>query len=68
MGSNDADEQDRQEAVIELAELIHLAQETGRRLANKSHGELYDLAHDVNELLHQVRLQIEQLQERSAQP
>jgi len=68
MGSNDADEQDRQEAVIELAELIHLAQETGRRLANKSHGELYDLAHDVNELLHQVRLQIEQLQERSAHP
>lgn len=68
MGSNDADEQDRQEAVIELAELIHLAQETGRRLANKSHGELYDLAHDVNELLHQVRLQIEQLRERSAHP
>jgi hypothetical protein len=68
MGSNDADEQDRQEAVIELAELIHLAQETGRRLANKSHGELYDLAHDVIELLHQAREQIELIQERSAQP
>lgn len=68
MGSNDADEQDRQEAVIELAELIHLAQETGRRLANKSHGELYDLAHDVIELLHQVRVQIERMQERSARP
>ncbi len=68
MGSNDADEQDRQEAVIELAELVHLAQETGRRLVNKSHGELYDLAHDVNELLHQVRLQIELIQERSAKP
>jgi hypothetical protein len=68
MGSNDADEQDRQEAVIELAELIHLAQETGRRLANKSHGEFYDLAHDVNELLHQVRVQIEVIQARSAKP
>ncbi len=68
MGSNDADEQDRQEAVIELAELVHLAQETGRRLANKSHGELYDLAHDLNELLHQVRVQIEVIQDFSAQP
>ncbi|MBI2746910.1 MAG: hypothetical protein HYX45_15160 [Burkholderiales bacterium] len=68
MGSNDADEQDRQEAVIELAELVHLAQETGRRLANKSHGDLYDLAHDVIELLHQVRAQIELIQERSAKP
>jgi len=68
MGSNDADEQDRREAVIELAELVHLAQEAGRRLANKSHGELYDLAQEVNELLHQLRLQIERIQERSANP
>ena len=68
MGSNDADEQDRQEAVIELAELVHLAQETGRRLANKSHGELYELAHDLDALLHQVRVQIELIQDWSANP
>ena len=64
MGSNDAEEQDRQEAVIELAELVHLAQETGRRLANESHGELYDLVREVNELLHQIRVQIELIQAR----
>jgi hypothetical protein len=65
MGSNDAEEQDRQEAVIELAELVHLAQETGRRLANESHGEQYDLVREVNELLHRIRVQIELIQARA---
>lgn len=65
MGSNDVDEQDRQEDVIELAQLVHLAQEMGRRLANESHGELYDLVREVNELLHRIRVQIELIQARS---
>ncbi len=68
MGSDDVEEQDRQEAVIELAELVHLAQETGRRLANESHGERYELVREVNDLLHQIRAKVELIQAQSVKP
>lgn len=45
------------ETARELAELLRLAQEIGRRLSNETHGELYDEVRQLIALLHQSRTQ-----------
>jgi hypothetical protein len=45
------------ETAHELAELLRLAQEMGRRLSNETHGEMYDDVRLLISLLHQVRAQ-----------
>lgn len=45
------------ETARELAELLRLAQEMGRRLSNETHGETYDDVRLLISLLHQVRAQ-----------
>ena len=43
------------ETARELAELLRLAQEMGRRLSNETHGEMYDEVRMLVSLLHQTR-------------
>lgn len=45
------------ETARELAELLRLGQEMGRRLCNETHGEMYDEVRLLISLLHQTRAQ-----------
>jgi len=45
------------ETARELAELLRLAQEMGRRLCNETHGDMYDEVRMLISLLHQTRAQ-----------
>lgn len=45
------------ETARELAELLRLSQEMGRRLCNETHGDLYDDVRLLMSLLHQTRAQ-----------
>jgi len=50
-------DQEQRETAMELADLMRLAQEMGRRLANETHGDLYEEVRKLVTLLHQTRLQ-----------
>lgn len=50
-------QEEQRETAQELAEITRLAQEMGRRLANETHGELYDEVRLMLNLLHQTRAQ-----------
>lgn len=56
--------EEQRETARELAEVMRLAQEMGRRLANETHGELYDDVRFLNELLHQTRIKAQVIHER----
>lgn len=45
------------ETARELAEILRLAQEMGRRLCNETHGDMYDEVRLLMSLLHQTRAQ-----------
>lgn len=45
------------ETARELAELLRLSQEMGRRLCNETHGEMYDEVRLLSSLLSQARAQ-----------
>lgn len=49
--------EEQRETALELADVMRLAQEMGRRLANETHGELYDDVRLMLNLLHQTRAQ-----------
>jgi len=50
-------DQEQRETAMELADLMRLAQEMGRRLANETHGDLYEDVRKLVTFLHQTRLQ-----------
>lgn len=50
-------EEEQRETARELAELMRLAQEMGRRLSNETHGEMYEDVRMLVSLLHQTRAQ-----------
>lgn len=50
-------EEEQRETARELAELMRLAQEMGRRLSNETHGEMYEDVRLLVSLLHQTRAQ-----------
>ena len=56
-------EGERRETIYELSDLLLIAQEMGQRLANETHGEAYAPVRELNELLHQARLQIEKIKD-----
>lgn len=56
--------EEQRETARALAELMRLAQEMGRRLANETHGELYDDVRFLNELLHQTCIKAHAINER----
>lgn len=47
----------QRETAREVAEILRLAQEMGRRLSNETHGEMYDDVRLLISLLHQTRAQ-----------
>jgi len=57
-------EGERRETVYELSDLLLVVQEMGQRLANETHGDAYASVRELNELLHQARLQIDRIKAR----
>lgn len=55
--SRDILREEQGETAHELAELLRLGQEMGRRLSNETHGEMYDEVRMLISLLHQTRAQ-----------
>jgi hypothetical protein len=50
-------EEEQRETAHELAELLRLGQEMGRRLCNETHGDMYEDVRLLVSLLHQTRAQ-----------
>lgn len=57
MAREDILREEQGETARELAELLRLGQEMGRRLSNETHGEIYDEVRMLISLLHQTRAQ-----------
>ncbi|HEY0893815.1 MAG TPA: hypothetical protein VGE32_12220 [Cellvibrio sp.] len=57
MSRDDILREEQGETARELAELLRLGQEMGRRLSNETHGEMYDEVRMLISLLHQTRAQ-----------
>jgi hypothetical protein len=49
--------EEQRETARELAELLRLGQEMGRRLCNETHGDMYEDVRVLVSLLHQTRAQ-----------
>jgi hypothetical protein len=62
MQGEETPEGERRETIQELSDLLFVVQEMGRRLANETHGESYDLVRELNELLHQARAKLDLIQ------
>ena len=56
-------EGERRETIDELSDLFFVVQEMGRRLANETHGDLYSQVSQLNELLHQARIQLNKIKD-----
>ena len=48
-------QEEQRETVRELRDILRIGQEMGRRLANETHGELYDDVRALVMLLHETR-------------
>lgn len=57
MSREDLLREEQGETARELAELLRLGQEMGRRLCNETHGDMYDEVRLLISLLHQTRAQ-----------
>lgn len=55
---NETREGERRETIEELSDLLLVVQEMGRRLADETHGDSYSQVRELNELLHQTRVQL----------
>lgn len=67
-GPNTLELEERNETIEELADLIVVVQEMGHRLAYETHGDDYSQVQELNELLHQVRMKITQIQRGANTP
>ncbi|WP_313951089.1 hypothetical protein [Accumulibacter sp.] len=56
-------EGERRETIDELSDLLVVVQEMGRRLADETHGDAYSQVGELNELLHQARLQLTRIKD-----
>jgi hypothetical protein len=58
VGNMDTDQilrEEQRETIRELSDILRISQEMGRRLANETHGELYDDVRALVMLLHETR-------------
>ena len=56
-------EGERRETIDELSDLLIVVQEMGRRLADETHGDAYASVRELNELLHQTRVQLQKIRD-----
>ena len=60
---NETREGERRETIDELSDLLLVVQEMGRRLADETHGDSYSQIRELNELLHQTRVQLTKIKD-----
>lgn len=60
---NETREGERRETIDELSDLLFVVQEMGRRLADETHGDSYSQVRELNELLHQTRVQLTKIKD-----
>ena len=60
---NETREGERRETIDELSDLLLVVQEMGRRLADETHGDSYSKVRELNELLHQTRVQLTKIKD-----
>ena len=65
MALDETREGERRETIDELSDVLQLAQEMGRRLANETHGSFYAHVEELNRLLHQTRGQLSRIEGRT---
>ena len=58
-------EGERRETIDELSDLLIVVQEMGRRLADETHGDAYACVRELNELLHQTRVQLQKIRDEA---
>lgn len=58
-------ESERRETIDELADLMIVVQEMGRRLADETHGNASSGVRELNELLHQSRVQLQRIRDEA---
>ncbi len=58
-------EGERRETIDELSDLLIVVQEMGRRLADETHGDAYANVRELNELLHQTRVQLQKIRDEA---
>ncbi len=58
-------ESERRETIDELADLMIVVQEMGRRLADETHGNASASVRELNELLHQSRVQLQRIRDEA---
>lgn len=68
MAADETREGERRETIDELSDLLVVVQAMGQRLANETHGDAYGQVRQLNELLHQVRLQLDRIADDASRP
>lgn len=58
-------ESERRETIDELADLMVVVQEMGRRLADETRGNASSGVGELNELLHQSRVQLQKIRDEA---
>lgn len=58
-------ESERRETIDELADLMIVVQEMGRRLADETRGNGLASVRELNELLHQSRVQLQKIRDEA---
>ena len=64
---NETREGERRETIDELSDLIVVVQEMGQRLAAETHGDSYSQVRELNELLHQARVQLSKIKDSTVE-
>ncbi|WP_186410372.1 hypothetical protein [Candidatus Propionivibrio aalborgensis] len=64
---NETREGERRETIEELFDLLIVVQEMGRRLADETHGNSYSQVRELNELLHQARVQLTKIKDSTVE-
>ncbi|MDP2026246.1 hypothetical protein [Sulfuriferula sp.] len=60
---NETKEGERRETIDELSDLLLVVQKMGQRLADETHGDSYSQVRELNELLHQTRVQLTKIKD-----
>ena len=57
---------ERLETIEEISDLLAIIQKMGHRLSYETHNQDYDLVADLNQILHEARLKMLEIQNRSS--
>ena len=59
---NESPRGEQRETIEEMSALLTIVQRMGHRLSYETHSTDYDMVYDLNQILHQARMQLEKIQ------